>query len=111
MNADAKDGSSGPVSGDGWKGLIDFLSDWYWEQDEHLRFTMMAGHRLRGNSTSPSPLIGKLRWEQDRIWDVEGKPWQQHKATLDAREPFTDFVYKITARNGELRYLSVSGQP
>jgi diguanylate cyclase (GGDEF)-like protein/PAS domain S-box-containing protein len=96
---------------DGWQELVDYLSDWYWEQDESLRFTMMTGRRMREKGISSSPVIGQYRWEQERIWDVDGQSWQEHKATLYARKPFKDFIYKITARNGELRYISVSGQP
>lgn len=100
-----------PVFTDTWQELIDYLADWYWEQDENLRFTMMTGKRMRERGISASPVIGRYRWEQERIWDVDDQSWQQHKATLYARQPFKDFIYKITARNGELRYLSVSGQP
>lgn len=100
-----------PVADDGWQDLIDFLSDWYWEQDENLRFTMMTGKRMRARNIDSSPIIGKLRWDQERIWDVEDASWQEHKATLYAHKPFTDFTYKITARNGELRYIRISGAP
>ncbi|MDQ9169696.1 EAL domain-containing protein [Oxalobacteraceae bacterium R-40] len=110
MKADAQYGAS-PGLDDGWLGVIDFLSDWYWEQDENLRFTMMTGRGIRERTSAPSPLIGKLRWEQERIWDINDPSWEEHKAMLHARKPFTDFTYKITARNGELRYLSISGQP
>lgn len=96
---------------EGWQGVVDFLSDWYWEQDENLCFTMMTGRRMRAHDTDSSPILGKTRWEQDRIWDLDDKGWEEHKATLYAQQPFSDFIYKITARNGELRYISVSGQP
>jgi diguanylate cyclase (GGDEF)-like protein/PAS domain S-box-containing protein len=96
---------------EGWRGLIDFLSDWYWEQDENLRFTMMTGKRMREKNIDSSPIIGKLRWEQDRILDVDGPAWQEHKATLLAHQPFSNFTYRITALNGELRYIRISGQP
>jgi diguanylate cyclase (GGDEF)-like protein/PAS domain S-box-containing protein len=110
MTADAQDGApSGP--GDGWIGVIDFLSDWYWEQDENLRFTMMTGQRVRERRSGASSLIGKLRWEQERIWNVRDRSWDEHKAMLYARKPFSNFTYKINARNGELRYVSVSGAP
>lgn len=95
----------------GWLSVIDFLSDWYWEQDENLCFTMMTGRRMRAKNVDTSPILGKTRWEQDRIWDLQDPRWEAHKAALYAREPFADFVYKITARNAELRYISVSGQP
>jgi diguanylate cyclase (GGDEF)-like protein len=109
--AEVEPGSPQPEFEDGWRELIDFLSDWYWEQDENLRYTLMTGRRMRTKNIDTSPIIGKLRWEQDRIWDVNDPIWEEHRAALDAREPFTDFTYKITARNGELRYVSVSGQP
>lgn len=111
MIADVEPSSSLPEFEDGWRGLIDFLSDWYWEQDENLRYTLMTGQRMRSRNVDTSPIIGKLRWEQERIWDLNDPSWDEHKATLTAREPFTNFTYKITARNGELRYVSVSGQP
>ena len=111
MIAELERSSSQPEFNDGWRGLIDFLSDWYWEQDENLRYTLMTGRRMRAKNVDTSPIIGKLRWEQERIWDLKNPSWEEHKAALAAREPFTNFTYKITARNGELRYVSVSGQP
>jgi diguanylate cyclase (GGDEF)-like protein/PAS domain S-box-containing protein len=100
-----------PQFEDGWQGLIDFLSDWYWEQDENLRFTMMTGRRMREQKIDSSPVIGKTRWDQDRICNPGDKSWEDHKATHYAHKPFRDFTYKITARNKELRYISVSGKP
>tara|TARA_R110001599_G_scaffold353676_1_gene595029 strand:- start:49209 stop:51785 length:2577 start_codon:yes stop_codon:yes gene_type:complete len=96
---------------DDWKSLIDFLSDWYWEQDKDLRFTMMTGKRMREKNIDASPIIGKLRWEQDRILDVNDPHWQAHKALHYARQPFSNFTYRITARNNELRYIRISGAP
>jgi diguanylate cyclase (GGDEF)-like protein/PAS domain S-box-containing protein len=94
-----------------FKELLEFLSDWYWEQDENYRFTMLTGPGLEKAGINPQPLLGKARWDQGEIPLCKGGCWDTHKATLAARQPFEDFVYKTATAHGKPCYISVSGQP
>jgi len=40
-----------------------------------------------------------------------GNSWEGHKAVLEARQPFADFVYRRVDSQGDTRYISASGQP
>ncbi len=90
--------------------LLDLSADWYWEQDEQLRFTWRAGRGLEEKGFRLDEAIGKTRWELS----VEGMTeadWAPHKATLAAHQPFQDFVIKRRNNEGKLVYISLAGEP
>jgi diguanylate cyclase (GGDEF)-like protein/PAS domain S-box-containing protein len=88
-----------------FRSLTELSSDWYWEQDAEFRFTAVAG-----NTPSPATyLLGKARWELESSGsDVD---WKSHRETLEAHEPFRDFVRPVRHQRGEVLYLSTSGEP
>ncbi len=86
-------------------------SDWYWETDPEHKFTPLAeGLRALGRLPLTSR-IGQTRW--DFAIDVESEPekWELHRSTLEARQPFRDFVYPALRFDGSLMYVRVSGKP
>ena len=89
--------------------MVEMGSDWYWVQDDNFRFVDLAGLEKRG--LSPEFFLGKARWELPGRAPLPEKAWQQHREKLERHEPFSDFVYAATDATGELRYLSVSGEP
>jgi PAS domain S-box-containing protein len=89
-----------------FRGLVELSSDWYWEQDAELRFTRFEG-RSDGMSQAA---IGKRRWEVPGLAPVSCS-WQEHRETLQARRGFRNFEYLRPGEDGEMRYISVSGEP
>jgi len=89
--------------------MVELSSDWYWVQDESFRFLELAGLEKRG--VDPESFIGKARWELPNLGPLPEKVWQQHREKLERREPFADFVFLAYEKPGELRYLSVTGEP
>ena len=89
--------------------MVELSSDWYWVQDENLRFLELPGLEKRG--MEPAAFIGKARWELPGLDPLPEKVWQQHREKLERRESFSDFVYLARDNSGELRYLSVTGEP
>lgn len=84
--------------------LVALSSDWYWEQDAEFRFTrFVGGGDMREEQRSD--LLGKRRWELPAA--PLGWTWEEHRATLRAREPFRDLVYRLE----DGRYIRVSGEP
>jgi diguanylate cyclase (GGDEF)-like protein len=87
----------------------DLPAEWYWEQDAALRFT-----RVEARSGTPAEQalarasLGKLRWETGI--EIEGG-WDEHRAVLEARQPFHDVLMWRTFADGSRRYLSVTGEP
>ncbi|MEA3195868.1 MAG: hypothetical protein QOD26_4201 [Betaproteobacteria bacterium] len=92
--------------------LLALSSDWYWEQDENCRFTLSTAASSAGQAgLGTGHYIGTARWDHGGIPVADGGSWDAHKAVLAARQPFADFVFKRVSPQGELHYISVSGQP
>ena len=88
--------------------LTELSSDWYWEQDEHFRFTMVSGGMPHSGASVP-PFIGKARWELPV--DMDETDWAGHKAVLAAHGMFADFEYKIREGDNRTRWYCISGEP
>ena len=89
--------------------MVEMSSDWYWVQDENFRFVELPGVEKRG--IGQEFFIGKARWELPGLAPLPERVWQQHRERLERHEPFRDFVYAGTDSSGQLRYLSVTGEP
>jgi len=88
-----------------FRGLLRIAADWYWEQDAQLRFT----HVSEPAASGPGHL--------------QRKPWQladmglsdaqldAHRAELEARRPFSGLLVKLRNAGGQLRSVSLSGEP
>ena len=88
---------------------LELSSEWYWEQDESYRFTLIKGESFERAGIDPRGLYGTTRWDGGAV--PVGNSWEAHKAALEARQPFTDFVYRRVDSQGDTRYISASGQP
>lgn len=87
--------------------MVEMSSDWYWMQDEHFRFVEVPGVEDQDTDI----VVGKARWEIPGLAPLPEKAWEQHRAKLERHEAFSDFVFLRYNKAGELRYLSVSGEP
>jgi PAS domain S-box-containing protein len=83
-------------------------SDWFWEQDEELRFTYTSA-----GAPDKEPVIGKTRSEivTAQGLSVPADQLQGHAADLAARRPFSNFRYQRMMPGGDVRYMSISGRP
>src|SRR3970282_1107440 len=91
--------------------VIELSSDYYWEQDENHRFTLLLHRNASQPENDPQLFLGKTSWELGGIPADGHGTWEEHKALREARRPFEDFVVcRSNAAIGE-RYLSISGQP
>jgi len=92
------------------KSVLQLSSDWYWEQDKDLRFTLFSGRTLLEGKIESASLIGRTRWE---IPGARFEPGERAavQAKLDAREPFIDHEYERVGPDGLVRTISVSGVP
>ncbi|WP_420476156.1 EAL domain-containing protein [Noviherbaspirillum sp. ST9] len=95
-----------------FRSLTDLSSDWYWEQDEHFRFTVMSEGVGRVGGMVPEHLIGKTR--RDLAIDegtLDPTAWEEHVRILKAHLPFRDLEYKVHAEDGRWHWFSISGEP
>jgi PAS domain S-box-containing protein len=93
-----------------FRSLTELSSDWYWEQDAELRLFFHSSGFAQRSGTTSSKLLGKRRWEEPNRFPLSGT-WDQHRATLEAHEPFRDFEYVRIGDDGEQIFVSLSGVP
>ncbi len=93
-----------------FRSLTELSSDWYWEQDENLRFTMVSGNLVQQVGRSPDSIIGKTRWELPTLNMTEAD-WAAHRATLAAHRPFRDLEWHRLDAEGNLHIAHISGKP
>jgi diguanylate cyclase (GGDEF)-like protein/PAS domain S-box-containing protein len=94
-----------------FKGLIELSSEWYWEQGEDFRYTLLTGSMEGHGGLDPRKFIGTYRWDRGAVPLGDGGKWDRHKADLAARKPFTNFLFKRPDPEIGMRYVSTSGQP
>ena len=89
-------------------------SDWFWEQDEDLRFVFNS----TGAPNGEEDIRGKTRRDLFSNGGTNGgnfglTPAQldAHDADLEARRPFQNLRFQRIDHNGRIRYVSVSGRP
>jgi diguanylate cyclase (GGDEF)-like protein/PAS domain S-box-containing protein len=90
-----------------FRSLTALSSDWYWEQDEQLRFTYVSASRRDKYSEALESWAGKTRWELP----YRNADWTDHRATVEARKPFYDVELQPFRHDGSMVYVSVSGEP
>jgi diguanylate cyclase (GGDEF)-like protein/PAS domain S-box-containing protein len=93
-----------------FRSLTELSSDWYWEQDENLRFTFLSGGREDRAGFGGNASLGKTRFELPNIFESE-KARRAHEEDLRARRPFRDLVLKRLTPEGEARFALISGKP
>ena len=91
-------------------GLVEVSADWYWEQDAELRFKDFSDNLLSRGNFPVAEYLGRRPWEIPHFGVSEAQ-WAEHRAIMEARKPFRDFVMGQLDRQGRRRYVSVSGRP
>jgi diguanylate cyclase (GGDEF)-like protein/PAS domain S-box-containing protein len=89
--------------------LTELSSDWSWEQDTSFKFIDVSRTVRTHAGISAGEHIGKARWELPGTTPVN-TTWEEHKAVLDARQPFHDLLLRRAADDG-INFVSVSGKP
>ncbi|MGB5082721.1 MAG: EAL domain-containing protein [Burkholderiales bacterium] len=110
MAARKKPGQPKNLAEERLKSVLQLSSDWYWEQDKNLRFTLFSGKTFGEAGFESADLIGKTRWE---IPGARFEPGERAvvQAKLDARQPFIDHEYERVGPDGLARTISASGAP
>ena len=93
-----------------FRALTQLSSDWYWEQDEQLRFTVTAARSDERGGITAQVHVGKRRWELPGTEPVN-ITWAEHQAQLEARVTFHELLLRRPDPDGEMRYILVSGAP
>lgn len=89
--------------------VLDLSSDYYWEQDENHRFTLLRYKDSSSSENDFGQVLGRAPW--DLAVEPVSCTWDEHRSLRDDRQSFADLL--VVYRDPHLgeRYLSVSGQP
>ncbi len=93
-----------------FRSLTGLSSDWYWEQDEEFRLTLMSSRFVERTGIDPAPYIGRKRWDEAAA-NLTELDWARHKGQLERHEPFFDFEMERVGADGNSVWLSVTGEP
>jgi diguanylate cyclase (GGDEF)-like protein/PAS domain S-box-containing protein len=96
-----------------FRALTELSSDWYWEMDRDLRFTRIERGALVREHIAHLPVsdvLGRHRWDLKGDL-VEPATWDEHRATLLARQPYRDLVVRRYGPEATVRYIASSGDP
>ena len=95
-----------------FRNLTELSSDWYWEQDEKFRFTLITGGGRRwGRIGLPFAMhLGKARWDLPAL-NLSEEDWALHRAQLERHESFYDFEIQRQHPDGSVLWASISGEP
>jgi PAS domain S-box-containing protein len=83
--------------------------EWFWEQDEQYRFTLVAGGKNRVPIAPAGDVIGLRRWDLPHAVPLLST-WQAHIDGLDARQPFRAFEFRVGEGRSAIVF-SASGNP
>jgi PAS domain S-box-containing protein len=83
-------------------------SDWFWEIGPDYKFTLLTENAF---GSDPAARIGTACWDHARDLETEPEKWRLVRKTLDAREPFRDFVYCSVGGDGLPMFVKASGKP
>ncbi len=85
-------------------------ADWYWEQDEHLRFISFSKQGPGQHDMESRNALGYTRREIPGIvWDEPGLT--QLESLTEARMPIRDFEIGRGDSNGDKHYVRISAEP
>ena len=90
--------------------FAELSSDWFWVQDEALRFTGFSGLATDKLQRKQSDFFGKRRWDMP-IAGITAEQLADHIATCERHEPFRNFEYQIPSSEGVTQYFSINGTP
>ncbi|HEY0847839.1 MAG TPA: EAL domain-containing protein [Noviherbaspirillum sp.] len=95
-----------------FRSLTDLSSDWYWEQDEHFRYTVMSEGLLQAGGIAPESMIGRTRNELEiDAATLDAQMWEAHLQVLKDHKPFRNLEYKVKGADGRWHWYSISGEP
>ncbi|MFL6654177.1 MAG: EAL domain-containing protein, partial [Sulfurifustis sp.] len=94
-----------------FKSLTALSSDWFWEQDEEYRFTMLAYSQASTARYPVETVLRRRRWELAIYPDMTDADWAPLKQAQDARQPFQDFLIRGRRPDGQATWSMVSGLP
>jgi PAS domain S-box-containing protein len=92
-----------------YRSLTELSSDWYWEQDEDMKFTKVSGPVLEMLGIQVGPLTDESVSVAPTGWNEAER--ERLQASIAARQPFLDFLFHRVNADGSEQQFRVSGEP
>ncbi|HEY8706361.1 MAG TPA: PAS domain S-box protein [Burkholderiaceae bacterium] len=93
-----------------FRGLLHIATDWYWEQDQHFRFTHLSEANADASGIARSDRMNRTPWEIADMGLTE-EQLDAHRADLEAHRPFNSLLARRRGASGKWRIVSISGEP
>jgi diguanylate cyclase (GGDEF)-like protein/PAS domain S-box-containing protein len=93
-----------------FRALTELSSDWYWEMDEELRFTLLKRGARDTLMLADEDVLGKHQWELVGEL-IQPSSWDEQRATLQMRRPFRDVMVRRWMPDGSVMFHMTSGDP
>jgi PAS domain S-box-containing protein len=93
--------------------VTEISRSWVWEQDAELRFTRLSSGFTSVTGFAPEDILGKNRSEFRAAWSniMSDVDWHWLEDRVLRHEPFSEFNYGFTAKDGRELWLMISGTP
>ncbi len=85
-------------------------TDFFWEMDEHLRFSYFSDRLFGVTGVTADDMLGKS-WREFASEEPDDERSARHLADLDACLPFRDFRFTYITSDGRIRHWAISGTP
>ncbi len=92
-----------------YRSLTELASDWYWEQDEDMRFTKISGPVIDMLGIQVENLAGNIGEPVSGGWNAEERARLQ--TLITDRQPFLDVILSRVNADGTVQKFQVSGEP
>ncbi len=90
--------------------LTALSSDWYWELDANLRFSVVSDSVSTAWGITAAEMLGRTRWELPGA-----RPTEEARSLIDAAVeghlPYRDLGYEVVSPDGSTHYLQSSAEP
>lgn len=92
-----------------YRSLTELSSDWYWEQDENMKFSKVSGPVLEMLGIQVDSFMGESTGYEITGWNETERSILQEK--INTRQPFLDLIFSRTKADGSQQMFRVSGEP
>ena len=92
-----------------FRSLTALSSDWFWEQDENLRFVRVDGYQVEKDIPA-AEFVGRTRWESGSCGLTDSQ-WDAHRTVLKMHQTFRNFEFQRHLSDGSVLWASISGSP
>lgn len=93
-----------------FRALSDMSSDFFWEQNDLLQYTVFSGQRAGQLLARNVLMLGVRAWDNPRNVGYE-EAWEQQKRLQENHQAFRDFEFAVRMPDNSLLHLQANGDP